>query len=107
MLYADAGQSRQEGLLMAGNYNNKPSPHCRLESNRDDQRSVIPVKRLLFGGLAIMITKIICDFRPVTLRHQVSLVLPFGSRSILTTLNALVLDAGLCVAVFWRLCFYR
>jgi hypothetical protein len=59
------------------------------------------------GGLAIMITKIICDFRPVTLRHQVSLVLPFGSRSILTTLNALVLDAGLCVAVFWRLCFYR
>jgi hypothetical protein len=45
------------------------------------------------------------DFRSMTLCHQVSLILPFGSRSILTTILTVVLDAWLCVAVFWRLCF--
>ena len=44
---------------------------------------IIPVKDLLFGSLAILITINKCDFRPMTLRHQVSLILPFGSRSVL------------------------
>ncbi len=40
---------------------------------------VIPAKKiLLFGSLAILIKKIIYDFRPMTLRHQVSLILRFG-----------------------------
>jgi hypothetical protein len=63
-----------------------------------------------FGGFAFIGSLAVLaqfSFRPMTLRHQVSLILPFGSRSILTTRIALVLDAGLCVAVFWRLCFYR
>lgn len=40
---------------------------------------IIPAKNLLFGSLAIMVTINTCrDCRPMTLRHQVSLVLPFG-----------------------------
>jgi hypothetical protein len=54
---------------------------------------VIPEKRLLFGSLAIMVTNNAYNVRSMTLRHQVSLILPFGSRSVLTTLIALVLDA--------------
>jgi len=32
---------------------------------------------MLFGSLAVMVNYCI-NFRPITLRHQVSLVLPFG-----------------------------
>jgi hypothetical protein len=56
--------------------------------------SVIPVKRFALrqsGDLDH--EKIFGDFRSMTLCHQVSLILPFGSRSVLTTLIALVLDA--------------
>jgi hypothetical protein len=40
----------------------------------------------------------------MTLRHQVFLILLFGSRSILTDL--LVLDSWLCAAGFSRFCFF-
>jgi hypothetical protein len=40
-------------------------------------------KKSLFGSLAVMTINGIYDFRPMALRHQVSLVLPFGSRSVL------------------------
>ena len=46
-------------------------------SNRDDRIRVIPEKRVLFGSLAVMIT-FLSDYRPMTLRHQVFLILPFG-----------------------------
>jgi hypothetical protein len=96
--FADAELSGQQNLLMSGIITTNRLPAFSYargdsESNRDNQRSVIPVKELLFGSLAIIITKKFGDFRPMTLRHQVSLILPFGSRSILTTLVALVLDA--------------
>jgi hypothetical protein len=47
------------------------------------------------------------DCRPMTLRHQVSLGLPFGQPVSHDQHSVLVLDAWLCVAVFWRFCFYR
>jgi hypothetical protein len=47
------------------------------------------------------------DFRPMTLRRQVSLILPFGQPVSLDQHLVLTLDAWLCVAVFWRFCFYR
>jgi len=47
------------------------------------------------------------DFRPMTLRHQVSLILPFGQPVNLDQHLVLILDAWLCVAVFWRFCFCR
>ncbi|CAG0976657.1 hypothetical protein ANAEL_01490 [Anaerolineales bacterium] len=57
----------RQSSLMSGDYNNKPACPSNdgsrwthfysPESDRDDQLSVIPVKRLLFGGLAVMITK--------------------------------------------------
>jgi hypothetical protein len=43
----------------------------------------------------------------MTLRRQVSLVLPFGQPVDPDQQLALILDAWLCVAAFWRFCFYR
>lgn len=47
------------------------------------------------------------DFRPMTLRRQVSLILPFGQPVSPDQHFVLILEAWLCVAVFWRFCFYR
>jgi hypothetical protein len=44
----------------------------------------------LFGNLAILVSNNYYnypDFRPMTLRRQLSLVLPFGSRSLMTIVN--------------------
>ena len=55
-----------------------------------------------FGSLAIIVNKGIStslDIRPMTLRHQFSLVLLFGSRSLMTFFFV-VLEPGLCAASF-------
>jgi hypothetical protein len=76
-----------------------------IKVSRDDI-AVIPAI-LLFGSLAILVTMITSDCRPITLRHQVSLILPFGQPVNRDQHLVLILDAWLCVAVFWRFCFYR
>jgi hypothetical protein len=47
------------------------------------------------------------DFRPMTLRHYLSVILRFGRLVDLDQQRALILDAELCAAVFRRFCFYR
>ena len=64
-----------------------------------DDISVIPAN-LLFGSLAIMVTKNNRDGRPITLRHYLSVILRFGWLVDLDQHCALILDAELCAAVF-------
>lgn len=59
---------------------------------------VIP-ESLLFGSLAIVVTIMNSDCRPMTLRHQVSLILRFGQLVDPDPVGG-VLDAELCAAVF-------
>ena len=62
----------------------------------------------LFGSLAVLVSKIFNhspDVRPMTLRHQFSLVLPFGSRS-LNDYLAIILEPGLCAASFRWFCSF-
>ena len=47
----------------------------------------------LFGSLAVLVKKLIYDFRPMTLRRQVSLVLPFGQPVGRDQRRLLILDA--------------
>ena len=54
---------------------------------------VIPEKKIALRQSGDPSQKIKFDLRSMTLRHQVSLILPFGSRSVLTTNLAVVLDA--------------
>jgi hypothetical protein len=98
----------QQSIAWRRNLNRKK--YCNLFTNQTGmtQRSVIPVKRFALrqsGGLDHK--KIFGDFRSMTLRHQVSLILPFGQPVGLDQKLILALDAWLCVAVFWRFCFCR
>ena len=76
----------------------KPIFVCRQTKSRDNllQSSL----QVLFGSLAIVVTKNKRDGRPMTLRHQVSLILRFGRLVDLDQQRALILDAELCAAVF-------
>lgn len=68
---------------------------------------IIPEKKL-FGSLAIVVTKINGDCRPMTLRHQVSLILRFGRLVDHGQQTCkLTLDAELCAVPFWGFCYYR
>jgi len=55
---------------------------------------------MLFGSLAIIVTKNNNDVRPMTLRRRVFPVLRFGRLVDLDQQLALILDAELCAAVF-------
>jgi hypothetical protein len=62
---------------------------------------------MLFGSLAVIVKKIICDVRPMTLRRRVFPVLRFGRLVDLDQQPALILDAELCAVPFRGFCFYR
>jgi hypothetical protein len=60
---------------------------------------------MLFGSLAVMVNSYI-NFRPITLRHQVSLVLPFGT-PVDPGRQMETLDAWRCATIFRWFCLYR
>jgi hypothetical protein len=59
------------------------------------------------GSLAVIVTIIKSDFRPMTLRHYLSVILRFGWLVDPDQQRTLILDAELCAAGFSRFCFYR
>jgi hypothetical protein len=66
-----------------------------LNKKRDD---ILSSLETLFGSLAVLVNYYI-NFRPMTLRRQVSLVLPFGQPVDLDQ-RLLTLDSWLCVTIF-------